>query len=130
MSLSTFTENIMILAVENCLIRKIPDMFASTMITSMEDEVLAKLGSETRKVREERETLQLDLSVLEGGLRECKKYRPPRELIGTSRLDKTDLDFPSSLNSFHDNSIATSAAPSRSPRRLVHQESGHAKSPD
>jgi len=94
MSLSTFTENIMILAVENCLIRKIPDMFASTMITSMEDEVLAKLGSETRKVREERETLQLDLSVLEGGLRECKKYRPPRELIGKSRLDKTDLDFP------------------------------------
>lgn len=91
MSLSTFTENIMILAVENCLIRKIPDMFASTMITSMNDDMLARLASETRKVREERETLQQDLGVLDSGLRECKRYRPPRELTGKYRPKYIDF---------------------------------------
>ncbi|KAM7203198.1 interferon-induced GTP-binding protein Mx [Naviculisporaceae sp. PSN 640] len=76
MSLSTFTDNILVLAVENCLIRKVPEMFQSTMVTSMDDEMLARLGSETRSVREEREMLQQDLEILDGGLKECKRYRP------------------------------------------------------
>lgn len=84
MSLSTFTDNILILAVENCLIRKVPEMFQSTMVTSMDDDMLARLASETRSVREEREMLQQDLEILDSGLRECKRYRP-REPRGERR---------------------------------------------
>lgn len=81
MSLSTFTDNVLILAIENCLIRKIPEMFQSTMVNSMDDEMLARLGSETRSVREEREILQQDLEILGGGLTECRRYRP-RDVTG------------------------------------------------
>ena len=81
MSLRTFTENVMILAVENCLIRRIPDIFEITMVTHMDDEKLASLASETRAVRDEREMLQRDVEVLERGLGECKRHRP-RELPG------------------------------------------------
>ncbi|KAM7201104.1 P-loop containing nucleoside triphosphate hydrolase protein [Rhypophila sp. PSN 637] len=96
MSLSTFTENIMILAIENCLIRKIPEMFQSIMVNSMDDDMLARLGSETRSVREEREMLQQDLEILDGGLNECKRYRP-RE-AAASRPSRSSADKSSSLS--------------------------------
>jgi hypothetical protein len=76
MSLRIFTENVMVLAIENCLIRKVPDIFETGMVDKMDDEMLARLASETRVVRDEREMLEHDLEVLGRGLNECKRHRP------------------------------------------------------
>ncbi len=66
----------MILGLENRLIRHIPSIFEPTMVSKMSDQVVSAMGAETRAVRNERQMLQKDLEVLEGGLRECKKFKP------------------------------------------------------
>ncbi len=76
MSLRTFTENVMVLAVENCLLRSIPDIFEPVMVSRMENEEVATMAAETRAVREEREMLERDLATLEKGLGECRKFKP------------------------------------------------------
>ena len=57
MSLHTFTENVIVLAVENCLLRKIPSIFEPSVVVRMDDEQLASLGGETERSRNEREDL-------------------------------------------------------------------------
>ncbi|KAH8893677.1 hypothetical protein GQ53DRAFT_717249 [Thozetella sp. PMI_491] len=76
MCLRTFTENVMILAAENCLIRHIPNIFEPTMVSEMSDTAVCALGSETREVCEQRNMLEGDLKVLGEGLQECKKFKP------------------------------------------------------
>ena len=76
LSLRTFTENVIILAVENCLVRRIPDIFEPVMVNGMDEETVERLGAETDDIRNKRRQLQLDLRVLEDGLYECKQYRP------------------------------------------------------
>jgi hypothetical protein len=76
MSIGTFAENVMVLGVENCLLRKLSTIFDSTTVTGMDNEMLARLASETKGARQERERLNHDLEILDRGLAECKKHRP------------------------------------------------------
>jgi hypothetical protein len=75
MSLNTFTDNIIVLAVENCLIRKIPSVFDPALVLKMDDERLSLLAGETERTQNEREYLTEDLEILTRGLAECKRYR-------------------------------------------------------
>lgn len=81
MSLRTFTENVIILAVENCLVSKLPTMLTSSMVHDMVDERLVELAAETPEIVQERLDLERDISVLTEGLRTCKRHRP-RESTG------------------------------------------------
>ncbi|KAH8903562.1 hypothetical protein BR93DRAFT_190369 [Coniochaeta sp. PMI_546] len=81
MSLRTFTENVIILAVENCLISKLPSMLTLSMVHDMDDEMLIKLAAESPEIAQERLELERDISVLTEGLRICKRHRP-RESTG------------------------------------------------
>jgi hypothetical protein len=87
MCLRTFTENVIILAAENCLIRHIPDVFEPTKVGAMSDEAVSTLGAEAPAVREERKRLERELKVLESGLRECKRLKP-RTVAGTLPLSR------------------------------------------
>ena len=73
MSLATFTDNVIILAVENCLVKRIPSMFTTELLNDMDDQMVARLASETRKVRDERERYTEELRVLEEGLSICRR---------------------------------------------------------
>lgn len=76
MSSRIFTENVIVLAIENCLIRKVPDIFETGKVDEMDNETLSRLAAETTAVRDEREMLERDLEVLEEGLKQCKQHRP------------------------------------------------------
>ncbi|QPG94737.1 hypothetical protein C2857_006874 [Epichloe festucae Fl1] len=76
MSLRTFTDNVIILAAENCLVAKIPDLLKSIIDKDMEPDMLAVLADEPRLISQERKRLRKQVSALEEGLRICEKNRP------------------------------------------------------
>jgi hypothetical protein len=81
MSLRTFTENVINLAVENCLISDIPEILTPKKVDQMNEDKLRELASESQEVRLDREILINQSNILKKGLRTCQQYGP-RELIG------------------------------------------------
>ncbi|KAI1442064.1 P-loop containing nucleoside triphosphate hydrolase protein [Annulohypoxylon stygium] len=75
MSLRTFTDNVIVLAVENCLIRYLPSIFTSERVNQMEDEELEQLASESPEIKIEREELKQEYEALMEGLRICRKFK-------------------------------------------------------
>ncbi|KAH7136874.1 P-loop containing nucleoside triphosphate hydrolase protein [Dactylonectria estremocensis] len=76
MSLQTFTNNVTVLAVENCLISKMASLFTPMAVLEMDDDTLLRLGSESEESQHKRLELQNDLAALKSHLAICKKHRP------------------------------------------------------
>ncbi|KAJ4289908.1 hypothetical protein N0V88_006703 [Collariella sp. IMI 366227] len=73
-SLRTFTDNVINLAVERCLVYHIPTLFTSEDIHKMTIEKLQELASESEEVRTQRLALQDEVRILKDGLhivRDC-----------------------------------------------------------
>ncbi|KAH8879037.1 dynamin family protein [Thozetella sp. PMI_491] len=83
MSLTTFTENVISLAVESCLVRDIPSILTPAAVFRMKTETLEKLAAQSEEVSEERAMLQARVKKLEEGLETCRRSRP-REPSGLS----------------------------------------------
>ncbi|KAI1209457.1 P-loop containing nucleoside triphosphate hydrolase protein [Annulohypoxylon truncatum] len=75
MSLRTFTDNMIVLAIENCLIRDLPSIFTSEKVNQMEDNELERLASESPEIKLERKELQEEYDALMKGLQICNKFR-------------------------------------------------------
>ncbi|KAI0111655.1 P-loop containing nucleoside triphosphate hydrolase protein [Daldinia grandis] len=75
MSLRTFIDNVVVLAVENCLIRDLPSILTTTKINMMEDNELERLASESPEVQTERKELWAEYEALKKGLQICKKSK-------------------------------------------------------
>ncbi|ORY67753.1 P-loop containing nucleoside triphosphate hydrolase protein [Pseudomassariella vexata] len=84
MSLCTFTENVINLAVENCLVCNISDILTATKVHRMSDEELRQLASESDDVQSRRQSLRKEVERLKDALRRCQPYRP-RQSTGLSR---------------------------------------------
>ncbi|XDG09727.1 hypothetical protein ABKA04_009342 [Annulohypoxylon sp. FPYF3050] len=82
MSLRTFTDNVIVLAVENCLIRYLPSIFTSERVNQMEDEELEQLASESPEIKIEREELKQEYEALMEGLRICRKFKERKATVG------------------------------------------------
>ena len=76
MSLKTFTDNIIILAIENCLICELPSILEPNMVNTLTDDEIKELVSERPEVTEEREHLRKGLAALTKGLSACRRHRP------------------------------------------------------
>lgn len=91
MALRTFTDNLINLAIESCLVRELPSILSPRDVNSMSDARLAELAAESDEVRSQRLQLQKDITLLKQGLEQCRRYKP-RTAIGkyqsTSRNDK------------------------------------------
>lgn len=90
MSLRTFTDNVIVLAVENCLIRYLPSIFTSERVNQMEDEELEQLASESPEIKIEREELKQEYEALMEGLRICRKFKERKatgECLPVQRLN-------------------------------------------
>jgi hypothetical protein len=81
MSLRTFTDNVIILAVENCLISKLPSLITTANVDEMDDATVTRLAAEPIEIRQIREEYERDIQTLGEGLRICKRFRP-RESTG------------------------------------------------
>jgi hypothetical protein len=75
LSLRNFTENVMNLAVENCLISQIPSILTPEKIDDMDKAQLALLAHESEDIRLTREELRGELDALKEGLNVCRPYR-------------------------------------------------------
>lgn len=83
MSLRTFMDNVTNLAVESCLVSKIPSILTPTLVDQMSYERLAELASEPLELQSKRQHLQQDVGMLREGLDKCRRYRPRQK---TSKL--------------------------------------------
>lgn len=81
MSLRSFTDNVINLAVESCLANAVPDILTPKMVNSMSDDRLRELAEESPEVQVDRNMLASEVEKLQQGLRQCKLHRP-RELTG------------------------------------------------
>ena len=81
MSLGTFTENVINLAVESCLVRHIPSILTTRKVDRMTFEELKELASESGDIQDRRADLEAEVKILEEGLRKCQRHKP-RPLAG------------------------------------------------
>ncbi len=86
-SLRIFTDVIMVLAVEDCLISDLPTILDPDKVSSMTDEEVQMLAAESPQVRRDRDELQAQLSKLQRGLAAVREVQP-REFIGTLPVPK------------------------------------------
>ncbi|KAI8945016.1 P-loop containing nucleoside triphosphate hydrolase protein [Xylaria longipes] len=75
LSLRIFTDNVIILAIENCLIKDLPAIFTTSVVSQMDDEMLERLAAESPDIQVERAELEVECEALQKGLDLCKTYR-------------------------------------------------------
>ena len=76
MSLRTFTDNIINLAVESCLICHLPSILTPVDVDAMPEEKLSELAGEPEDAKSRRKQLQEEMEALRHGLAKCRQYRP------------------------------------------------------
>ncbi|KAL7948152.1 hypothetical protein V8C42DRAFT_316823 [Trichoderma barbatum] len=76
MSIRTFTDNVVHLVLENCLVSKLPDIFSTRVVAQMGEEILKRLAEESDEVKLERSQLLDEVDKLRTGLQNCQRSRP------------------------------------------------------
>lgn len=76
MSLRTFTDNVVNLAVESCLVDAIQTILTPQAVNRMSDEELVELAGESEDVKVARQKLMQQVATLKSGLAKCERYRP------------------------------------------------------
>ncbi|KAK4446995.1 P-loop containing nucleoside triphosphate hydrolase protein [Podospora aff. communis PSN243] len=113
LSLKTFTNNIMILALENCLLSGIPEILTADKIHDLSDDEVTALAAESKHIMAEREKLDNELRRLYKGFEACKQYRPRGSVeLAQGQSAKPVLSEPSSTD-FKQNT--TTPTPSKAP---------------
>ncbi|KAI0543950.1 P-loop containing nucleoside triphosphate hydrolase protein [Xylaria curta] len=81
LSLRTFTDNVIILAIENCLIKELPTIFTTSLVSQMNDKMLKQLAAESADIQVERAELEVECEALQKGLDLCKRYRTRNAIV-------------------------------------------------
>lgn len=72
-ALRTFTDNLINLAIEICLIQDLRSLFTLRLVSEMDYEKLAQFAA---KVRNYCSQLLDGIKILQEGLEQCRRYRP------------------------------------------------------
>ncbi|KAM0293172.1 hypothetical protein ACHAPM_011662 [Fusarium culmorum] len=80
-AMERFIDDVSALAVEDCLISKLPGLFRSANVMNMGEEDLHLLAGETPESSMERERLKVKLEILEKGLQDIKGFHKRRAVI-------------------------------------------------
>lgn len=76
MALRTFTDNLINLAIESCLVQDLPSLFTPRLVNNMDDGKLAEFAAESEGVLNYRSQLRKDIKLLKQGLEQCRRYKP------------------------------------------------------
>lgn len=76
MARRTFTDNIMNLAIERCLVRRLPEILTPSKVGKMEDEELRRVATEPAANSARRRQLRNEIATLKEGLSKCKAWQP------------------------------------------------------
>ncbi|KAH7018019.1 uncharacterized protein B0I36DRAFT_388315 [Microdochium trichocladiopsis] len=74
-SIYSFINNVIVLALENCLIRKLPSIITTEMVSRMEDEELRLLAAESATTQLDRAELQRNNEALKKAAKALRPYR-------------------------------------------------------
>jgi hypothetical protein len=74
MSMTSFIDNVAVLAIENCLVQPLKSIFTPRTVSAMSDLRIQELAAEPSYIQTYREQLKADLRQLEDGLRICDQY--------------------------------------------------------
>ncbi|KAH7139900.1 P-loop containing nucleoside triphosphate hydrolase protein [Dactylonectria estremocensis] len=85
MSRRTFTDNVINLAIESCLVHDIPDILTPTKVHRMNEARLEELAGESEDSKARRENLKEEIDILRQGLAQCLRYRP-RPVTGNTQF--------------------------------------------
>ncbi|CAF3572954.1 unnamed protein product [Fusarium graminearum] len=120
MSIRTFTENVINLAIERCLIHDLPNILTPTEVDGMTESQLEELAAEHSKTKSRRLLLESEIKILQDGLKTCRRYRPRTVTALPSRPS-----IPSkALSKFSAPSTATKVASTSTPRPAVANSPG------
>ncbi|OOQ83643.1 dynamin family protein [Penicillium brasilianum] len=72
----TFVQNVAILAIENCLLFPLEDIFSPQTVVSMDDQQVQKVAAEPSETQRERARLNEELEKLRLGRETLEAYRP------------------------------------------------------
>ncbi|KAI7764274.1 hypothetical protein LZL87_012683 [Fusarium oxysporum] len=81
-AVNRFIDDVSVLAIEDCLIGKLPSLFTSSSVAEMSDEQLYLLAGETEESSVERKRLELKQEVLEKGLQDLKSLYKRSRVVG------------------------------------------------
>ncbi|KAH6993347.1 P-loop containing nucleoside triphosphate hydrolase protein [Fusarium venenatum] len=83
MSRRTFTDNVINLAIESCLVHSIPEILTPTEVDGMDDVRLKELAAERSETTSRRALLNADIELLKKGLDTCRRYKPRPATVTT-----------------------------------------------
>ncbi|KAF4960871.1 hypothetical protein FGADI_704 [Fusarium gaditjirri] len=81
-AVNRFIDDVSVLAIEDCLINKLPSLFTPSSVVEMSDEELYLLAGETEKSSLERKRLELKREILERGLQDLKSLYKRSTVVG------------------------------------------------
>lgn len=84
-AVSRFIDDVSILAIEDCLISKLPTLFRSSNVLEMNDEDRSRLAGETQESSMERARLEAKRGILETGLQGLKSLHKRRNIITAAK---------------------------------------------
>ncbi|PHH88424.1 hypothetical protein CDD83_7552 [Cordyceps sp. RAO-2017] len=100
MSLRTFTDNVINLAIESCLVYDIPNILTPTKVDRMDEKRLCELAQESEDAQSRRKHLQGEVEILRQGLEQCRRYRPRTvTVLSTARRSESPPSAPHSSDS-------------------------------
>lgn len=80
-----------ILGIENCLVKELPTILTTSAVSQMKDDMLEKLAAESADIQVERIELEAEREALQKGLDLCKSYRSRNSagMLITKRTSRT-----------------------------------------
>jgi hypothetical protein len=110
-----FIDNVSILAIEDCLISKLPTLFRSRNVLKMSEQEISRLAGETPESSLERKRLEAKRGILETGLQRLKSLHKRRNVVNPLNQDQVASGDPEKLSAMTPNrsenaSIATHSA--------------------
>lgn len=80
-ALKTFVDDVAVLAIEQCLVKKLPSLFSPDVVFGMDDEAIHRLVAESEEAGAERSRNAEKLGILEAGLRDLRRLDKHRTVI-------------------------------------------------
>jgi len=77
--MNTFIDNIAVLAIEQCLIDELTNVFTPDVVADMDENTLGILAAESEDMKKERTRLQKKLDILRLGLYTCTQFHNPTQ---------------------------------------------------
>jgi len=129
---SRFIDDVSILAIEDCLISKLPTLFRSSNVLEMSGQDISRLTGETQESSLERKRLEAKRGILETGLQSLKSLHKRRNVIKSLKEDQAASEDSEQMSAMTPSrsekaSIATNSAEA-APRAIIPDEPSH--SPD